>query len=47
MASSVSGVLSTTGEANPTGGEPDGVSLTGLTDTGASYDAPARPTIEV
>ncbi|EAX3924624.1 hypothetical protein A1D50_14480 [Salmonella enterica] len=27
--------------------EPSGVDLTGLTDTGASCDAPARPTIEV
>ncbi len=37
----------TTEEANLTGGEPDEVSLTGLLDTGASFDAPARPTIEV
>ncbi|ECF1703303.1 hypothetical protein GYD59_004389 [Salmonella enterica] len=27
--------------------EPDGVDLTGLTDTGALCSAPARPTIEV
>ncbi|MDD9750954.1 hypothetical protein [Escherichia albertii] len=27
--------------------EPDGVSITGLTDTGASCDATARPTIEM
>ena len=29
------------------GAEPDGVDLTGLIDTGASCDAPARPAIEV
>ncbi|AEZ48182.1 hypothetical protein STBHUCCB_46190 [Salmonella enterica subsp. enterica serovar Typhi str. P-stx-12] len=39
--------ITTTGEANLMVVEPDGVSLTGLIDTGALCSAPARPTIEM
>jgi hypothetical protein len=48
MAASLSEFLDlTTGEANLAGGELNEVSLTGLSETGAPYDAPAQPTIKV
>ncbi|EDV1973879.1 TPA: hypothetical protein G8N97_001117 [Salmonella enterica] len=45
--SSENQIIPTTRGSNLMVVEPDGVGTTGLTATGASYDAPARPTIEM